>query len=101
MKQHIEIKQLKEISKEEIKILAKLTTVTEDYLYNCIYEYREEFVYKYIIKYLNIGKMIEILEENNKEQLQKVLTDYQLILEGDLEYNTLCDSLWKVIKEIL
>lgn len=53
--------------------------------------------YKYHHKKVTIGKMIELLQEKDKNSLSKILLGYQDYLIHNVEYN-LCDKLWEHVK---
>ena len=103
MKQHINMGQLEELTIKQILQLAELTGVEPDLMQNNIEEtWRED-----VTKALNIGKMIEMLED--KEEFLEIVR----LTEGNKPYivhlksgftfhaDNLCDALWEAVKEAI
>lgn len=55
--------------------------------------------YRYHHKKVTIGKMIEILQEKDKDSLSRVLLSYHDHLVHNVDYN-LCDKLWEHVKSL-
>lgn len=104
MKQNITVEQLNELSKKQADKL--LEWVNQKKYYR---EDSREYGgsnYDWTLPALNIGQMIEFLNENFKEEISMGQPNKQewcfLSKKGKHSNNKeLCDALWQVVKEVL
>lgn len=91
MKQHITIEQLNELSDKEIRKLADYYELEED-ITSIEYLRKSQGKYDTTHLLLNIGQMIEFLDENY---------DWSVSLESMFAEHVFCDALWSAVKEVL
>lgn len=118
MKQNITVEQIKQLSIKELNKIVVLLDIEPYYrrakMHTLVYE---NDVLKYIAECATIGKMIEVLEENNclKLEQENIIpndSDYGLkwVVEifhdidceiKHFESEELCDALWEAVKLVV
>lgn len=119
MKQHIEIEQLKELSKEQIKVLTNFMQDNPRLIRIAYPKYFQIAESDYIeaVHLINIGKMIEVLnkyipktssiEDSLDIECDRVTEAYLVEYRksnfefAEFEDKELCDALWKAVKSLL
>jgi len=108
MKQHITETQLTELSASQFEKLTKYVTEKNLLPHFTGSQLVLHPASKYLADCMNIGQMIEFLDDNNKKDLFSKKWWYS-ICEGDYgcgvdlidEDMIICDALWKTVKEEL
>lgn len=92
MKQYITINQWNELNNSQRDILHKYLGIIGDTSFHGI-DCPEKYYSRVL---LNIGQMIELLDDNNYWKINKSVLNL-----GMIPRETICDDLWEAVKEVL
>jgi len=108
MKQHITEKQLNELSKKQKNKLLKYQISKDGWTGVMTYTYghpKGKFIKRELTWIMNIGEMIEFLDENGQETIPIDTSERNIIGANNWfivwDSGELCDSLWEAVKERL